>query len=78
VNKQIRSRKDGSHRCHHGVAQVPQLSANGREDIGRKADTTEKETSGIGSSQSEPNKKEGARDCGEESERVEDKKGIAY
>jgi hypothetical protein len=64
---------------------VPQLSGNGREDTGRKVDTNEmdKETSGtgltttkIGSSQSEPNEKEGARDCGEEIERVEDKKGM--
>jgi hypothetical protein len=64
----------------------PQLSGNGREDTGGKGDTIEmeNETSGTGLTttqkmgvRNESHAKEGARNCGERSKRVEVKAGIA-
>jgi hypothetical protein len=65
---------------------VPQLSGNGWEDTGGKGDTIEmeNETSGTGLTtthklgvHNESQSKEGARNCGERSEIVEVKAGIA-
>jgi hypothetical protein len=64
---------------------VPQLNWNGREDKGGKGDTIEMENETSGTGLTTPQNlgvhnrsqaKEGARNCGERSERVEVKAGM--